>query len=326
MSYAIMRSKKIASLPSVASAIRHACRQRDTPNADPAMTPSNEHYGASTVDEAMDKLRFMLPAKRRKDAVLAVEYVMTASPEWWRTADRKKQAEFFSQARAWLVDKYGVNRIIVATVHRDETSPHLSAFVVPLTKDGRLSAKEFIGDRNKMRADQSSFAACVQHLGLERGIEGSKAKHQSIQGFYGAIERRTVEPTITADDIQPRVLRRGLLTKEIESPETVAQRLTSAVRSAYAPALAKASEGDIERVRKEQFQRTAQEKARKLEQAEQLNKAIFSGLSRAQVENLLQQAASMRSANLERQRLENEHIEREKKLARNRNTNRGMER
>ena len=49
--------------------------------------------------------------------------------------------------------------------------PHLSAFVVPLTQDGRLSAKEFIGGRSKMREDQSTYAESVKKLGLERGIE-----------------------------------------------------------------------------------------------------------------------------------------------------------
>ena len=36
----------------------------------------------------------LLPEKRRKDAVLAVEYVMTASPEWWKEATPRQQAEF----------------------------------------------------------------------------------------------------------------------------------------------------------------------------------------------------------------------------------------
>ena len=45
---------------------------------------------------------------------------------------------------------------------------------MPLTKDGRLSAKEFIGNRTQMTADQTSFAEAVRHLGLERGVEGQK--------------------------------------------------------------------------------------------------------------------------------------------------------
>ena len=45
----------------------------------------------------MGKLRELLPEKRRKDAVLAVEYVMTASPEWWKTASQQQQQAFSSR-------------------------------------------------------------------------------------------------------------------------------------------------------------------------------------------------------------------------------------
>ncbi|MDS0012511.1 plasmid recombination protein [Enterobacter hormaechei] len=47
---------------------------------------------------------------------------------------------------------------MAAVVHRDEATPHWSAFVVPVTQDGRLSAKEFIGGRSKMREVQSTYA------------------------------------------------------------------------------------------------------------------------------------------------------------------------
>ncbi|WP_308370368.1 plasmid recombination protein, partial [Serratia marcescens] len=79
--------------------------------------------------------RERLPEKRRKDAVLAVEYVMTASPEWWNTASSDQQQGFFTRSGEWLADKYGADNIVTATVHRDELTPHLSAFVVPRTAD-----------------------------------------------------------------------------------------------------------------------------------------------------------------------------------------------
>ena len=126
-------------------------------------------------------LRDQLPDKRRKDAVLAIEHVMTASPEFWEQATQEQQDDFFKQSMDWLKEKYGEENIIVASIHNDEKSPHLSAFVTPITKDGRLSAKEFIGSPKKLREDQTSFAKQVSHLGLERGITGSKATHTRIQ-------------------------------------------------------------------------------------------------------------------------------------------------
>ena len=248
MSYAIMRCKKLASMGSVASSLQHAYRERETTNADPQRTHENEHRAASSTDEAMGKLRELLPEKRRKDAVLAVEYMLTASPDWWKTASQAQQRQFFDQAQTWLVDKYGADRIITASIHRDETSPHMTAFVVPLTKDGRLSAKEFIGNKAKMVADQTAFAASVRSLGLERGIEGSKARHTRIQAFYEALERPEItHKTITPQMVEPRVLKaQGIteklgLVKRVESPDAVAERLTGAMRQSYDPAITAAA-------------------------------------------------------------------------------------
>lgn len=264
--YAIMRAKKLNSMGTVAAALQHCYRERETPNADASRTPDNEHRAAKSTDEAMGRLRKLLPEKRRKDAVLAVEYVMTASPDWWKSASQEQQAAFFDQAQGWLAAKYGADRIITASIHRDETTPHLSAFVVPLTQDGRLSAKEFIGGRDKMRADQTSFAEAVRDLGLERGIEGSKARHTRIQAFYEALERPQVgHVTISPEAVQPRAYKpKGLMErlgvlKRVETPDAVADRLTKAVRQGYDPAL-QAAAGAREMAQKaKQAQETARD-------------------------------------------------------------------
>lgn len=256
--FAIMRCKKLASMGSVAGALRHCYRERETPNADPERTPTNEHAAATSTDQAMGRMRALLPEKRRRDAVLAVEYLMTASPEWWQEASRKQQDEFFRRSRQWLADKYGADRIVTATIHRDETTPHLSAFVVPLTRDGRLSAREFVGGRQKMRDDQTSYAAAVADLGLSRGIEGSRARHQSIRDYYAALKRPVADLALSAEDVTPRVLRKGFLSNLIEDPETVAQRLTETVQRAYAPAVEQARQAAQERRRADNAQKTAQ--------------------------------------------------------------------
>ena len=262
---AIMRCKKLSSFGNVGAALKHCYRERETPNAIPELTHWNQHLAASNTDEAMGKLREMLPEKRRKDAVLMVEYVLSASPEWWKQASQEQQAEFFARSKKWLADKYGADRIITATIHRDEKSPHLSAFVVPLTQDGRLSAKEFIGDRKKMSEDQTTFAAAVKDLGLERGIEGSKARHTRLKAFYGVLERP--EPiqqvTITPEALEPRTYKpQGLverlgLTKRVESQETIARRLTKAVQEGYSKAVEMASIARQEREKAKQAQETA---------------------------------------------------------------------
>ncbi len=83
----------------------------------------------------------------------------------------------FARSEQWLEKKYGKDRVVAAVVHRDEATPHLSAFVVPLTQDGRLSAKEFIGGRSKMREDQSTYAESVKNWVLSAASR--KPRHAS---------------------------------------------------------------------------------------------------------------------------------------------------
>lgn len=190
--------------------------------------------------------------------------------------------------------KYGADRIITASIHRDEATPHLSAFVVPLTADKRLSAKEFIGDRKKMTADQTSYAAKMLDLGLERGIEGSKATHQRVQSFYGALERGSVsEITISAEAVTPKVLSKGMFSRTEEAPEAVAARLTAKLRDSLAPTLKNAAMAVQERRRAKEMQDTAQDKAKSVE----LYAKMFKGLNKDQVRELVVQSARMQQEN-----------------------------
>ena len=294
MAYAIMRAKKLANMGSVAASMQHCYRERETHNADQERTPDNQHLGAKSTDEAMGKLRALLPQKRRKDAVLAVEYVMTASPEWFAKATPEQEKVFFQRSLQWLADKYGADRIVTASIHRDEATPHLSAFVVPLTQDKRLSAKEFIGSRDKMRADQTSYAGRVADLGLERGIEGSKATHQTIQQHYAAIQQGVkTHASISTKALEPRVLSKGLFTKVVETPEQVAERLADSVNKGFADTVAAASTALQERRRAKEMQDTANDLRKRLDSIQE----PFKGLTKDQVREVLKVAMTFQLEN-----------------------------
>jgi hypothetical protein len=311
MAYAIMRAKKLANMGSVVASMQHCYRERETHNADQERTPDNQHLVAKSTDEAMGKLRALLPEKRRKDAVLTVEYVMTASPEWFAKATREQEKAFFQQSLQWLADKYGADRIVTASIHRDESTPHLSAFVVPLTQDRRLSAKEFIGSREKMRADQSTYAACVANLGLERGIEGSKATHQTIQQHYAAVERG-VQPSasISPSAVEPRVLRKGLFSSDVETPEAVAKRLSKAVNEVFAGTVAKASESAQNARKAKEAHDTSKELRKRLSALE----GPFRGLTKSQVKEVLKVAMTFQQENAKAKAQSKVHREQSKNV------------
>ncbi|MFW1912109.1 hypothetical protein ACG9HW_16500, partial [Acinetobacter ursingii] len=62
---------------------------------------------------------------------------------------------------------------------------------------GRWNAKKFIGgSRPTLSQMQTDFAVQVKDLGLERGIEGSKAKPTSIREYYNDVNNYEPEPNI----------------------------------------------------------------------------------------------------------------------------------
>ncbi|MGP5182087.1 MobV family relaxase [Psychrobacter cibarius] len=182
MNYAILRTAKLKTMGNIGGSLAHNYRTIETPNADPNRTPKNDHTVA-TPEAVKKAIQNRLPEKRRSDAVLCIEYLITASPEWdgWGTS---KETEFFKRASLWLSDKHGEENITGVSIHKDVTTPHLVAYVVPIDQKGKLNCKDFLGGRAKLNKMQTDFANAVADLGLARGKEGSKAKHTSIKEYY----------------------------------------------------------------------------------------------------------------------------------------------
>lgn len=233
---AIMRCTKLKSIGNVAGSLSHTYRTRDTPNADENRAGLNR-YGNENSRAALAKFQEMLPEKRRKNAVLGIEYVMTASPEWWEKASKREQEQFFMASRGWLEGKYGADNVADFTVHMDEKTPHISAIVVPIDPEKKtLNARRFIGSRSLLREDQTNFARAVEDLGLVRGVIGSKAHHTTVKDYYSRLERlKTPDITVKSDELKPKVLEKKLFTTKEETTEAVAKRVTNRLRHEIAP-------------------------------------------------------------------------------------------
>lgn len=259
MAFAIMRCEKLKSFGSFGGAVQHCFRERNTPNADETRTADNVHYYARNEAQAFKALREKLPEKIRKNGVICIEYVFTASPEFFATADEKKQGEFFKRSVEWLKDKYGEDNIVIATVHNDEKTPHMSAFVVPIDARGKLNAAGLIGNREQMSRDQDTFHARVADLGLERGLKGSKAQHMTIQQYYGSLNKASETPKITPEDVTPQG---GFFHKE--KPEEVAERLNQRLEQETRPIRSKAAEYEREKQRRQAVEKRLQQAEKEL--------------------------------------------------------------
>lgn len=122
-------------------------------------------------------------AKARSNSVLALDTLYTASPEFFQGKTNIENDKFFQDCLKFHDSHFG--HIISAVVHYDETTPHLHIISVPLTQDGRLSARDVIGNKAKMSKTQDSFFEQVgKSYGLERGIHmdgQEKRQHISAQ-------------------------------------------------------------------------------------------------------------------------------------------------
>jgi hypothetical protein len=255
--FAILRTAKLKSFGNVGGSLSHTYRTRETTNADPDRADTNEHSHSSPA-EVMQALRDRLPDKYRKDAVIGLEYFVGASPQWFNGKTREQQDSYFHESIEWLQQRHGKENVVGWSIHRDETSPHLVAYVVPISDRGTLNAKHWTGGAAALSKMQTDFAKTVgARNDLERGIEGSKAHHQTIKGFYAQIGQAGQQIIVSPAMTEPKVLKKNLFSTEYESPETVAQRVTGAVQKAYTPTIEQAKLAVSEGRRADEMTRTA---------------------------------------------------------------------
>ena len=111
-----------------------------------------------------------------------VEALVTASPEFFKGKSRSEFKAYFEYALEFLKGKQDSRTFISAVVHMDEKTPHLHLCFVPLTSDGRLSAKEIIGNKKKLIKWQGDFWEHMvkRYPDLERGESASQTGREHI--------------------------------------------------------------------------------------------------------------------------------------------------
>lgn len=177
MAYAILRIKKLKTDREIRACGSHMFRTEPVQNADPSRQ-NITFCGSGNLAKDIAK---RTPPKIRKNAVRAVEMLLTASPQHFKTPEATEA--WLDSSIAWLEMRYGSN-VVACVAHLDETTPHLSVVMVPRLGD-RLTCDHFFGTPQKLSALQDDYAEHVKDLGLLRGIKKSKRHHESIRRFYG---------------------------------------------------------------------------------------------------------------------------------------------
>ena len=175
----------------------------------------------TTLRESIDYLVNECSAKTRKNNCELVEWVLTATPDYFRpdtpnaigVYDEKRLDDWVQATMKWMQEKYGKN-IIQAELHLDEATPHIHVMIVPIvTKEhkkrrtkAQIDAKEpaktytassldadtLLKTKNYYNA-QTEYGSAVEHLGIKRGIKHSRATHQTLKKFYAALDDPSVK-------------------------------------------------------------------------------------------------------------------------------------
>lgn len=172
---------------------KHNQRQNKSyKNKDIDITKSNKYidFENKTRIKYLEKVEKIIKENRtkgkviRKDAILMCENVISASPEFFLGMEQSEKEKYFKYAYEFLKDRYGDKNIVSATVHFDETTPHMHFNFVPITSDGKLSARDLI-TRIELKKIQNELPRFLQSKGfnIKRGHEHSKARHMQPEDY-----------------------------------------------------------------------------------------------------------------------------------------------
>jgi len=194
----------------------HIARTKMPPNAIPELTYQNEELvefpeGVADRTEAINyRLEHAgLTRKIGTNQVRVIRVMLTGTQEdMKRIAQEGRLKTWCADNLEWLRRTFGAENVVSAVLHMDEATPHIHAAVVPIVTGERRKTREKkpqkqnkrkyrtkstarprlcaddVMSRIKLKEYQETYAAAMAKYGLQRGIDGSKARHVTTQEFY----------------------------------------------------------------------------------------------------------------------------------------------
>ena len=196
MSYSIIRVSKVKSGTNTTGIQKHVQRENnnyENEDIDHSKTYLNydlvNEYNQNFNNLIDEKIEQNYTGKRkiRTDAVKHVDGLITSDKEFFDNQTPEDTKQFFFFFKEFLEQEYGKDNLLYATVHMDEKTPHMHYGVVPITDDGRLSAKQVVGNKKALTEFQDRFNEYVNQRGydLERGQsrQVTNAKHEQMSQY-----------------------------------------------------------------------------------------------------------------------------------------------
>ena len=187
-------------------------------NADPTRTHLNRKlvaYPDGIKDRSAAIRRRLeeagLTRKIGNNQVRAIRINVSGTHEDMERIEREGRLdEWCADNMKYLADTFGKENIVAAHLHRDEETPHIHVTLVPIVKGERKRRKreeqakkryrkkptdtvrlcaDDIMTRLKLKSYQDTYAEAMAKYGLQRGIDGSKARHKSTQQYYNETKK-----------------------------------------------------------------------------------------------------------------------------------------
>lgn len=193
-------------------------------NIDPSRTPENYNLcdrpdPLGFVDERIGELD--LKRAPRKDAVRMIDTVVTLPASY--TGDVRA---FMEATKDALDGIFGAENCVGAWVHMDEKTPHMHYASVPVTEDGRLSAKSLLNRTFMKRFHDRLESGVCERLGIERaGLTLTDEEREQRAGKYVSLP----EYKAAQDAVRRREQRAAELANEIADREGDLVELDSAI-------------------------------------------------------------------------------------------------
>lgn len=132
------------------------------------------------ITKAIKRIETETGKKTRKDAVVLLDGLFTASPEFFANKSDDEIKKYFEDCLDFYVKEYcqgDETRVLNAVIHLDEATPHMQVASIPVytsESGNRLNAKIIMGNKTDYRKRQDRFFEAVsEKYGLERGEPAS---------------------------------------------------------------------------------------------------------------------------------------------------------
>lgn len=206
----ILRTEKVKTRAQITQAAEHNFRLRSQNNIDSGRSHLNQILlntlgvdtkKSSDLQEKLSAFYQGLGVKEKKDNVLMMEFIVSASPEFFEDKNKDYVQKWADDQVGFMKKEFG-DQLKIAVLHLDEKTPHLHFMIgteIKSVKKYKNQKGEFFKETwslNARRYDpdfliglHDRHAEWNKKYGLTRGVKGSMRKHTTLKEFYDRVEK-----------------------------------------------------------------------------------------------------------------------------------------